>query len=325
MHDRYVRVCCVQLSPVFKDVEASIASADALANGLEPGALDVLVMPEMAFPGYCFESRGDVAPFVEDPEKGRSAQWARKTAKRLGCYVFVGAPTFSSTASAASAPLDEPQPHYNSLLVMSPCGDLLHVYHKNHLYETDETWATEGPSFATFDLPFPPSSPFHFTSPSSPVSASSPANQATFRVAPAICMDLNPYRFKAPFDAFEFGTFAAQEKVDLVIASCAWLDSEPPLVSDDDATAEDGEKGAWGDVMSTLSYWATRLEPLLGSEAGFVCSNRVGREGETVFTGSSCVMRLGASPAVLAYAGKRREKLVVARLALPQLSSAEAS
>ena len=40
-------------------------------------------------------------------------------------------------------------------------------------------------------------------------------------------MDLSPYQFKAPFDAFEFGTFAAGEAPDAIWVVMNWLDSHP--------------------------------------------------------------------------------------------------
>ncbi|GAA6027350.1 hypothetical protein JCM8097_002617 [Rhodosporidiobolus ruineniae] len=314
MPRRSLRVACVQFTPCFKDVEGSIRKADGLISGVQPGSLDLLVRPEMAFTGYCFKDRTDVEPFVEEAEGGRTAEWARGTARRLGCYVLVGLPTrssafspsFSSAPSSSSAPSAAPA-FYNSLLCVSPSGAVTFTYHKHFLFETDETWATPGPFFRTFDLPFPPSSPFH--SPSS-----------TFRLAPAICMDLNPHQFKAPFDAFEFGSFAAREKADIVVCSMAWLDSEPPATEDEE---EKEGGGGWEEVSSTLGYWALRVDPLLGSGAALVCANRTGRDGETTFTGSSCAMELDETPGVVAFAGKQREELLVARVRLPEVDKAE--
>lgn len=94
-------------------------------------------------------------------------------------------------------------------------------------------------------------------------------------------MDLNPPRFDAPFDKFEFGEFAAKEKVDLVVVSMAWLDSEPPLETAEGSEAEKGneEKDDWEETNQVMSYWVLRLNPLLGSGAAVVCANRIGREG----------------------------------------------
>lgn len=58
-----LRVGCVQLSPVFKDVPASIARADALieTSGILPFELHLLILPEMSFTGLSFPIRGLVS------------------------------------------------------------------------------------------------------------------------------------------------------------------------------------------------------------------------------------------------------------------------
>ncbi|CEQ40374.1 SPOSA6832_02001, partial [Sporobolomyces salmonicolor] len=220
------------------------------------------------------------------------------SALKLGCYVQVGLPTVSSSSST-SGPL-----YSNSTILVSPFGALVSVYSKHFLYETDFAWATPGPAFIALDLPFPPSSPFH-----------SDRGRA-FRLAPAICMDLNPKDFVAPFEAFEFASFAKQEKVDIVACSMSWLDSEPPR-----ATAEEGEeeegRTEWEKVHRTLGYWVMRMEPLMESRVAFVGCNRVGREGDTIFTGSSCAIELQDRPTVIKYATKRKEEVILAKVRLP--------
>lgn len=43
---------------------------------------------------------------------------------------------------------------YNSIAIVAPVtGELLHVYRKHFLYEVDERWAQEGPSFMHYTLP----------------------------------------------------------------------------------------------------------------------------------------------------------------------------
>ncbi|GAA5960396.1 hypothetical protein JCM21900_003539 [Sporobolomyces salmonicolor] len=294
-----LRVACVQLDPVFKDPTASREKADRLIASLEVGTLDLLVLPEMAFSGYCFTSREDVTPCIEVPSTGATFAWASRTALKLGCYVQVGLPTVSSSSSSTSGPL-----YSNSTILVSPFGALVSVYSKHFLYETDFAWATPGPAFIALDLPFPPSSPFH-----------SDRGRA-FRLAPAICMDLNPKDFVAPFEAFEFASFAKQEEVDIVACSMSWLDSEPPR-----ATAEEGEeeegRTEWEKVHRTLGYWVMRMEPLMESGVAFVGCNRVGREGDTIFTGSSCAIELQDRPTVVKYATQRKEEVILAKVRLP--------
>ncbi|BGP24529.1 hypothetical protein Rt10032_c03g1354 [Rhodotorula toruloides] len=311
-----LRVACVQFDPVFKKKAQNVAKADQLIAGIQPGTLDLLVLPEMAFTGYCFSSREDIAPYVEELKTGPTFRWARKTARKLGCYVVVGLPTVEplplktpeSFAETSSAPLPLDL-YYNSLFVVSPSGSLAHSYNKTHLYgglsndAVDYLWATPGAGFSTVDLPFPPSSPCAQA-------------RKTFRLAPAICMDLNPPRFDAPFDKFEFGEFAAREKVDVLVVSMSWLDSEPPLEQTEEESKE--EKADWEETSQVMSYWVLRLNPLLRSGAAVVCANRIGREGDTVFTGSSAVIELGDRPSVVAHASKRKEEVIFAQVRFPQ-------
>ena len=88
-----------------------------------------------------------------------------------------------------------------------------------------------------------------------------------------------------------------------------WLVSEPPL---DAQPAE----GMWEEVQDTISYWATRLQPLMGSNVVFAGCNRIGTEKDITFTGSSCIMLLGKHPVVIDYAGKSEEKLLVTEIAI---------
>ncbi|GAA5981655.1 hypothetical protein JCM10908_004551 [Rhodotorula pacifica] len=320
MGERFLRIASVQLSPCFKDREASKARADALIASLEPGTLDLLVLPEMAFTGYCFQSKEHVEPFVEEPGEGPTFGWAASAAQRLGCYVLIGLPTLDRAADAG----DEEGPTYrNSVLIVSPKGVLVHTYHKTFLYgeltndRADYLWAKAGSGFVALDLPFPRSSPFQTSNPAINSDAS------TFRLVPAICMDLNMPTFESPFDKFELATFASENEADIVVGSMAWLDSEPPLETDsrekDSRESRDGEDLAsqWEDVRDVISYWVLRLSPLLGSGAAFVCANRVGREGDVVFTGSSCALELSDRPCVIEHAGKRGEKVIIARVSLP--------
>ncbi|TNY22683.1 carbon-nitrogen hydrolase [Rhodotorula diobovata] len=308
---RSLRVACVQLSPCFKDPARSRERADALIALMEPNTLDLLVLPEMAFTGALLPltpppPRLDVAPFVEVAESGETRDWAARTARGLNCYVLVGLPTVPR-----DAPTDEaPPPYYNSLLVVSPSGALVGVYHKHHLYGTltnahaDYLWATPGSAFVALDLPFPSSSP------------GGGAGEG-FRLVPGICMDLNERDF-APTTEYALASFARDERADVLVVAMSWLDSEPPLEGQGGAKEAEGGKDKWEEVRDVISYWVVRSMPLLGSGAALVAANRVGREGDTVFTGSSCVVELGDRPAVAQFANKRGEAVILAEVELPK-------
>lgn len=90
-------------------------------------------------------------------------------------------------------------------------------------------------------------------------------------------MDLNPYKFKSDFDAYEFANYHLDEKTDIILCSMAWLKSKN------------------NSVNSTIRYWATRLLPLYhkaesGKHTIFVACNRIGSERGSEFAGASCVL-----------------------------------
>lgn len=116
------------------------------------------------------------------------------------------------------------------------------------------------------------------------------------KVTLGICMDLSPYKFEAPFTAFELAKFTRAQGSQLLLCSMAWLDSTPSDPKEEEeemglrAEEEDGEsksdrqdggaKGPDGDDggHGILEYWKARVVPLWGSEIGFVICNRTGKE-----------------------------------------------
>jgi protein N-terminal amidase len=137
----------------------------------------------MAFTGYLFPDLSSVP--CESPPSSPSVAWALSTASSLGCPTLVGYPRLDPLTNAA----------HNSLAIALPGGALHSVADKHHLFAADETWAAEGKGFHPVADDIVPG----------------------VRVAVAVCMDINPRQFKAPFDAFEFAHHA--RGVDLVLFS----------------------------------------------------------------------------------------------------------
>jgi predicted amidohydrolase len=73
----------------------------------------------------------------------------------------------------------------------------IQYYDKHFLYTEDEFWASEGPSFSSFKL--------------------SVKDHKEVKVSSCICMDVNPYKFEAPFDAFEYGCFVERNGIQVVL------------------------------------------------------------------------------------------------------------
>jgi protein N-terminal amidase len=165
---------------------------------------------------------------------------------------------------------------YNSLVIVSAVGDVVAHYRKSFLYYTDETWAKEGSGFYAGVIPIG-SSGQHI------------------KAVAGICMDINPYKFEAPWTAYEFANHAREAKAKLVVLSNAWLTH---------LSHEDLADRVMEPDMNTVAYWVERLRPLMNEATGaehevvVVCANRVGAEGTcprigvVKYAGSSCVMSL---------------------------------
>ena len=115
--------------------------------------------------------------------------------------------------------------------------------------------------------------------------------QASF----GICMDLNPYQFTAPWEAYEFCAHALAKESEILVLSMAWLTRLPEQILLQQAEEPD---------LNTLSYWIERLKPLVDGEKEVivVCANRSGKEpgknpiGEEEgvrYAGSSWVGKVG--------------------------------
>ncbi|KAF9192672.1 Carbon-nitrogen hydrolase [Haplosporangium sp. Z 767] len=164
---------------------------------------------------------------------------------------------------------------FNSVCFVSPEGKVLATYAKHFLYYTDENWAEEGPAFQSIPV------------------------KGLGQVGFGICMDVNPYQFKAPFTDFEFSSFHLAQKTDLLLCSMAWnkgeeapkkgkgesrqksvkskvsLDqtvgeSQVDIIDGegedgDDWTDEDDEIDQEREAMEmqyeTVQYWAVRMNP----------------------------------------------------------------
>ncbi|KAJ5723759.1 Carbon-nitrogen hydrolase [Penicillium malachiteum] len=280
-----MRIATLQFAPKLGDVEGNIRRAnEILAKGkvissrrgflsstfgtstvvdIEQLRPDVLVLPELALTGYNFPSAEAIKPFLEPAGKGPSAEWARETAKRLNCKVCIGYAEIETLKDNDT----ESTKYYNSLLIVNEHGEVLQNYRKCFLYFTDETWAAEGNVERGFhELEFRSRDasevrqkendvhvrPDALSSEQEPLSY-----QGKVATSFGICMDINPYKFEAPFTAFEFASRVLDSRSQLVILSMAWL-----TMHDRAALAALKDKPD----METFNYWLQRFMPLLEKE-----------------------------------------------------------
>ena len=238
--------------------------------------------------GYNFRSLQDISPFLEPTGSGISALWARTTALRYDCAVIVGYPEkVDITAKWPTSP-----EYYNSALIVNGDGDTIANYRKSFLYYTDETWALEGEQgFYRGDIP------------------------SIGDVALGICMDLNPYKFEAPWDDFEFGFHVLDTEAKVVVLTMAWHTSQDTRLFSRRAQEPD---------LETLVYWVQRLEPLvraeLEDEVIVIFCNRTGVEDEVMYCGTSAVLGIrGGEVFVYGVLGRGTKELLVVDTSNPPI------
>ncbi|PYH88192.1 hydrolase, carbon-nitrogen family protein [Aspergillus ellipticus CBS 707.79] len=248
-----MKIATLQFAPRLGDLEGNIRRANALLQdgkvvqgagigvGLDLLKPDVLILPELALTGYNFPSLEAIRPFLEPAGHGPSARWARETAARLQCKVCVGYPEIETDDKVPEGLSNGRETYYNSLLVVDAGGDIILNYRKSFLYYTDETWAAEGSTERGFHQ-----LTFH----------NSGQNSLESQVATSfgICMDINPYKFEAPFTAWEFANRVLDSKSQLVILSMAWL----TLTEREELASLAGQPD-----MDTFNYWIQRFLPLI--------------------------------------------------------------
>ncbi|CAL3965843.1 unnamed protein product [Diplocarpon coronariae] len=293
-----MRIACLQFAPQVGDVNNNLNRADSLLSRADPQDLDLLVLPELAFIGYNFRSLHHISPYLEHTTSGITSLWARTTALKYNCVTTAGYPEKVDLCSKWPA---SPE-YYNSTIVVNANGETVANYRKSLLFTADETWAPEGPS-GFYDG--------HI--------------DGLRDVAMGICkwprkpsdanMDLNPYKFEAAWNAWEFARHVLYRQANLIILSMAWM------------TREDGRSFRISKEpdTNTLSSWLARLEPIIGNEGEdeiiAVFANRAGAEDNAVYAETSTVLGIQAGEVkVYGILGREdRDLLVVNTSTLPKL------
>jgi protein N-terminal amidase len=297
--DQKMKVACLQFAPELGKVQDNIRKAETiLKNTHIPSDLDWLVLPELAFSGYNFQSLEEIRPYLEPTTSGISTQWAIQVARHYTCHVTVG------YAEITTATTTMPQTQYNSTVTVSPTGQILHNYRKSFLYYTDETWASEGPGDRSHNL----SESFDGQSPDKPFYAG-PLG-ALGDVTLGICMDINPYRFIAPWDKFEFARTAMTHNTPILCVSMAWLSNLTPMELLDKPNQPD---------IATVAYWVERFQPIVEARSEkpvyVILANRCGTEKSVCYAGSSTVIKIQAGiVSLFETCGKSDERCLVVDL-----------
>ncbi|KAI9344322.1 carbon-nitrogen hydrolase [Obelidium mucronatum] len=267
-----MRIALLQFAPVIGNIEANVAKADQLVSFAKEGDFDLLILPEMSFSGYVFESRDDIEPLV-DLCYVATVKWAKAVANRIGCIVQAGTPRRTGQTGTSLR---------NSVVIVKPNDSETHEYDKHFLFDVDERWADEGDGFHSF-----------------------PLQVGLNTLVVAICMDINPWRFQNPFERFEYATFHVESQADLITGSMAWVLSDNEKKPQDSKLPLVGTLNYWATRMNPIIR-AKQKRVIMA-----VC-NRTGGENGTNFCGSSCVLEfLDGGASLLGACGYAEETVLV--------------
>lgn len=221
-----IKIACVQLNPKLGQVERNIVRARQLLAQLKD-EVDLIVFPELALTGYKFESRQAIEPFLEPTSAGVSAQFAADVLRQHRCFTVIGYPE-RALDSARSGVI------YNSALLTNPVGRVVHNYRKTFLYEADEDFGcTENPSRTFEPVEVILDKRYYLADPPALPEVSAGFKRTTVNFG--ICMDLNPYKFEAPFNKFEFSLASFARRATLIVCPMAWLSPASPSLTDETA------------------------------------------------------------------------------------------
>lgn len=124
-----VTIAVVQMHCRPGDVEANLATIDAMVrHAAGEGAL-LVVVPEMATTGYFISDRLDQ---LAEPQDGPTAKRLSALAKDLAIHLAVG------------VVLVEDGAYYDAQLLFGPDGALLATYRKVHLFSAEREWFSAG-------------------------------------------------------------------------------------------------------------------------------------------------------------------------------------
>ena len=126
------RVAAIQYEPTLGEKEKNVTDLLQLVEEAAHHNARLIVLPEMATTGYCWESRSEIAPFVE-PIPGPTTDRFQQLAAQYECYITVSLAEVDPTTDV----------YYNSLALLSPHG-LIGTYRKIHSYISEPRWARDG-------------------------------------------------------------------------------------------------------------------------------------------------------------------------------------
>ncbi|MFL5759422.1 MAG: nitrilase-related carbon-nitrogen hydrolase [Thermomicrobiales bacterium] len=129
---RSYRVAAIQFEPMLFEKASNLRRLLALTNEAVENGARLIVHPEMANVGYCWQSRDEIAPHVE-PIPGPTTELFADVAARSKTYIVTGLAEVAPDTGI----------FYNSAVLIGPDG-AVGVYRKTHSYISEPKWAKDG-------------------------------------------------------------------------------------------------------------------------------------------------------------------------------------
>lgn len=129
--NRY-RVAAIQYESTLGEKEKNVIDLLRLVEESAQHEARLIVLPEMATTGYCWESRAEIAPHVE-PIPGPTTNRFQQLASSYNCYIAVSLPEVDPATNV----------YYNSMALIGPEG-VIGTYRKIHSYISEPRWARDG-------------------------------------------------------------------------------------------------------------------------------------------------------------------------------------
>lgn len=132
-----MKIAVAQTAPVHGNIDENLRIVSGL---VETTDCDLIVLPELAFTGYLFTSREQLATLAQ-PVKGDLVQQLVELSRQTGKAIVTG---FMEADRGR---------FYNSALVISPIRGLIGVYRKVHLFHFEKLIFDKGDlGFPVFDM-----------------------------------------------------------------------------------------------------------------------------------------------------------------------------
>ena len=119
-----LRVGFYQFKPEFGRIDYNLNRIIKTLNDIQA---DIIVLPELAFTGYFFKDRAELAALSEQVNKSAIVESLISLCKQNDFYLISG---FAEKAR---------DKYFNSSLLLGPAG-VIHTYRKLHLFNEEKNW-----------------------------------------------------------------------------------------------------------------------------------------------------------------------------------------